>query len=1077
MSNVDPTSVPPVVAVVVVHEPGPWFDDVLDGLAAQDYPNLRTLFLVTGGDPAERIMARLPGAFVRRVEGNPGFGPAANTVLDLVEGQNGFFCFLHDDVALDAAAIRLMVEELYRSNAGIVGPKLVEWDDPRRLQRVGLDVDRVGEVDVLVEPGELDQEQHDAVRDVFALPSACLLIRADLFRTLAFPDDFEYHGDDVDLCWRAHLLGARVMLVPGARARHRGQLVERRPDLHHRRLMNRHRVATVASLTGARRTPLVILWMVFITLAELVVGVFTGRARDAWSTLVATFGLVPRSGWVIARRREVRALRHVPDREVAELQLRGSARVTRFLRSRQSGAVRPGEERRRRLRRSPTAAFVTWVAVLAVAVLGSRQLITGGVAPLGDFLPLPSSPDDLFAAYRSGWWEHGLGSTGAAPTGFALLGLAGVAAFANMGLAHTLLSVGLLFVGYLGAWRLTSMLPGDRARIVGLVVYAAVPLPYASFAGGRWAGLAAYAAVPWVVHLLRVGSGLAGGVDLDRAADGEADPLAAHGGGSRRARLRAFASLVLVTALVVAFAPSFVVVAAVVGLTMAGTTLVVSGRLGVVATLVGMTVTAAILSLALHLPWSLRFFERSGDDAFFGADLAGPRGDGLVDLARFGVGGSALGVLALGLYLPVIVAPLIARGWRFAWSVRAAGLVLVPGLLLVAGDRGAIPEVVADPVLLMAPVALGLALAAACAAAAFVEDVRGATFGWRQPLGVLTALAVGLGVLPVLVAAAGGRWEQDGTPLAQLLTQLPADPDEGDYRVLHVGDPRVLPVPGWTYRDGMAYAITDDGPLTVSDSWVSTPSTGVRSVADVLDMIAGDRSTRGGRALAPLGIRFIVVPRLDGAASTLDDPLPTPEGLLDALGDQLDLRRRYASAELVIYENTAWIPVRAVLSGGSATASTAAGLDALTRSDLSGAEPVMIGGGPDEPATAAVDGGTMHLGVPRAAAWQLRSDGQLLTPRTSFGTVTAWDLEGPGELSLTFDTPASRGLAVTLQVLVWVLLAAVALYSGPLTWKGRRSRAGTASLAGGTEAAGPVLDLSGELDLRPLPGAAPEDLP
>ncbi len=39
---------PPVVAVMVVCNPGDWFDEVLDGLAEQDYANLKSLFLVVG---------------------------------------------------------------------------------------------------------------------------------------------------------------------------------------------------------------------------------------------------------------------------------------------------------------------------------------------------------------------------------------------------------------------------------------------------------------------------------------------------------------------------------------------------------------------------------------------------------------------------------------------------------------------------------------------------------------------------------------------------------------------------------------------------------------------------------------------------------------------------------------------------------------------------------------------------------------------------------------------------------------------------------------------------------------------
>ncbi|MEI2706817.1 MAG: glycosyltransferase [Ilumatobacteraceae bacterium] len=216
---------PPVVAVMVVHEPGPWFTEVLDSLVLQDYANLRTLVLVSGDsdEAVELVNQRLPDAVIRQVAGDPGFGASANEVLDLVEGDNGFFCFLHDDVALERSTIRLLVEELYRSNAGIVGPKLVEWEDRRILQRVGLGVDAFGEVDTYLQPGEADQEQHDSVSDVFALPSACMLIRADLFRALrGFSPSIRFHGDDVELCWRAHLGGARQRGGPaGPRSPHR----------------------------------------------------------------------------------------------------------------------------------------------------------------------------------------------------------------------------------------------------------------------------------------------------------------------------------------------------------------------------------------------------------------------------------------------------------------------------------------------------------------------------------------------------------------------------------------------------------------------------------------------------------------------------------------------------------------------------------------------------------------------------------------------------------------------------------------------------------------------------------------
>src|SRR5438270_200249 len=171
-------SAPPVVAVVVASDPGDWLEQTLAALGGQDYPNLSLLVIDvgTGGDLRPRVGAVVPDAYVRRLEA-AGYARAANEALVAVEGAS-YLLFCHDDAAPDPDAVRLLVEEAMRSNAGIVGPKLVQWERPERLADVGLAVDRVGVAHPVVERGELDQEQHDGVRDVFAVPGACTLVRS-----------------------------------------------------------------------------------------------------------------------------------------------------------------------------------------------------------------------------------------------------------------------------------------------------------------------------------------------------------------------------------------------------------------------------------------------------------------------------------------------------------------------------------------------------------------------------------------------------------------------------------------------------------------------------------------------------------------------------------------------------------------------------------------------------------------------------------------------------------------------------------------------------------------------------------
>src|SRR6202161_1274132 len=125
------TLAPPVVAVIVTCDPGPWFAEMLRAFAAQEYPELSVLVLDAGGaeDPSATVAAELPGAFVRLLGVNRGFGASANEALTMVEGASHFL-FCHDDIAPAPDAVHQLVEESYRSNAGVGAPKLVSWDDP-----------------------------------------------------------------------------------------------------------------------------------------------------------------------------------------------------------------------------------------------------------------------------------------------------------------------------------------------------------------------------------------------------------------------------------------------------------------------------------------------------------------------------------------------------------------------------------------------------------------------------------------------------------------------------------------------------------------------------------------------------------------------------------------------------------------------------------------------------------------------------------------------------------------------------------------------------------------------------------
>jgi hypothetical protein len=444
----------------------------------------------------------------------------------------------------------------------------------------------------------------------------------------------------------------------------------------------------------------------------------------------------------------------------------------------------------------------------------------------------------------------------------------------------------------------------------------------------------------------------------------------------------------------------------------------------------------AAIATVLNLPWAL---EWTWSDLAGPAD-AGATGRSLASLASLAPNGVRFSALAVALYLPVVAALAIARAWRLTWSARGAALVVVFGGLMILGDRGAIDTALPATSLLAVPVALGLGLCAAAVAGGFGTDVLHRGFGWRQPAGLLGNAAIVIGLVPGVISIGDGAWHTPRTPLTTFLSSLlPIEPEVGDYRVLYVGDPRVLPVPGREYAPGIAYAVVDAGPLDFTDRFPVGESEGDEALQRALQLIADGSTLRAGRLLAPHGIRFVVLPETDGVYSTADDPIALPDGLLAALQNQLDIGSVPGPPAVEVFENDSWMPVGAQLTGETAEASRLGGDAVLVRSDLSGASPVLQGADAEPDVAQPVAAGVVHVAIPYDSRLHLDVDGSRIAGRPAFGLTTAFDVPVAGTGVLGYDQESSRSLWIAVQFVLWV--AVLAIGAGARANFGRRRSA------------------------------------
>jgi hypothetical protein len=435
----------------------------------------------------------------------------------------------------------------------------------------------------------------------------------------------------------------------------------------------------------------------------------------------------------------------------------------------------------------------------------------------------------------------------------------------------------------------------------------------------------------------------------------------------------------------------------------------------------GAAVLAGVATLALLFPWSLSVKDAFTDPAAFG--IAFHPNLALDDVLRFHTGPSGGGIPAWGLFAPAVFALLVAAGPRLAWTARAWMLTAAGFAMAYLPERLASGHAVAAPEGPLTLAALGLALAAGIGVGAFVDELRHVRFGWRQVAALLAVAGIVLVSLGFAADALDGRWHAPSDDWQHELAFTSDQLYQGTFRVLWLGRSGVLPLDPFEYDDQLAYTLTSNGPGDVREL-LRAPERGADAVVhDAIALTTQRRTNRMGRLLAPMGVRYVAVTRTNGPGGESDPP---PAGLESSLADQLDLVRLHAPAGLVLYENAAWVPERAAVTGAAASSVPIGPVDpsrSALRTDLHAAA-VPLGDAP-------VPKGTALLGQAHDSEWKASGGGATLPHLEAFGWSNAFRVPSSERVSLKFDGQSTHDLLLVAAAVPWVLLLV-------LWWAGRR---------------------------------------
>lgn len=158
-------------------------------------------------------------------ETNLGFTGGYNEAFRQLEQRHPemeYFLLINSDIEVGQAWLEPLVEWMDgHPECGACAPKLHSWQQRDMFEYAGAAggyIDRFGYPFCrgrIMKNLEKDNGQYDLPAEVFWGTGACLMVRSRLYRELGGLDPrFFAHMEEIDLCWRMHLEGHSVNVVP-----------------------------------------------------------------------------------------------------------------------------------------------------------------------------------------------------------------------------------------------------------------------------------------------------------------------------------------------------------------------------------------------------------------------------------------------------------------------------------------------------------------------------------------------------------------------------------------------------------------------------------------------------------------------------------------------------------------------------------------------------------------------------------------------------------------------------------------------------------------------------------------------
>jgi len=204
--------------------------EYLPSVAATDYPDFEIILSDNNSDDGSVswVQEHYPDVRVVELDKNYGYCGGNNRAAHHADGD--ITVFLNNDVRVSPDWLTELDKTFRRlPNATVLQPKIRADKSPDHFEYAGAAggcIDKFGYPFCrgrVFDTIEEDSGQYDEPTEIFWASGAAMAVRTDHFEQLGgFDEDFEFHMEEIDFCWRTWNAGEKIYYCPGSIVYHLG---------------------------------------------------------------------------------------------------------------------------------------------------------------------------------------------------------------------------------------------------------------------------------------------------------------------------------------------------------------------------------------------------------------------------------------------------------------------------------------------------------------------------------------------------------------------------------------------------------------------------------------------------------------------------------------------------------------------------------------------------------------------------------------------------------------------------------------------------------------------------------------